>query len=176
MQDFTPDRPDRNLTQATSAHSAVPPTVKRLGSYLVEAGLLSPGQINVILTDQQSTGMRFGEIAVARGWLKEQTIEWIIEKVVMPERQSIQAQANLHARTQSQKATSGSTQARRPQPLDRQSPDRQSAQSPLTATTGSTANSLGGTIAAKPFVRREVPISKPLPSVTSADHDVYWVG
>ena len=43
---------------------------KRLGGYLVEAGLLTPAQIDVALNDQKLTGMRFGEILAARGWVK----------------------------------------------------------------------------------------------------------
>ncbi len=33
---------------------------KRLGGYLVEAGLLTPAQVDVALNDQKLTGMRFG--------------------------------------------------------------------------------------------------------------------
>ncbi|NJR65238.1 MAG: hypothetical protein HC772_07810 [Leptolyngbyaceae cyanobacterium CRU_2_3] len=76
------DKSDRYQVQPVP--SGVLP--KRLGTYLVDAGLLSSDQIKVVLNDQQSTGMRFGEIVAARGWLKEQTIEWIIQKVIEPER------------------------------------------------------------------------------------------
>jgi hypothetical protein len=57
-----------------------------LGAYLVEAGLLTDAQVGVALADQSITSIRFGEIVVARGWLKEQTIEFIMNKVVLPER------------------------------------------------------------------------------------------
>lgn len=63
---------------------------KRLGHYLVEAGLLTPDQVSVALNDQKATGMRFGDIVVARGWLKEQTIEWVMQKVVIPEKRASQ--------------------------------------------------------------------------------------
>ena len=61
---------------------------------MVEAGLLTHDQINVALNDQQATGMRFGEIIVARGWLKEQTVEWIVTKVIEPERQLVEPSIN----------------------------------------------------------------------------------
>ncbi|WP_075597903.1 hypothetical protein [Leptolyngbya sp. 'hensonii'] len=61
---------------------------KRLGGYLVEAGLITPAQIEVALQDQHFTGMRFGEILVARGWVKEQTVEYLMQKIVVPERQA----------------------------------------------------------------------------------------
>lgn len=57
-----------------------------LGDYLVEAGLLSPAQVHVALNDQCMTGLRFGEILVKRGWVKEQTVEYFMHKVVEPER------------------------------------------------------------------------------------------
>jgi hypothetical protein len=59
---------------------------KPLGSYLVDAGLLSAAQVEVILADQQRMEMSFGEIAAARGWIKQQTVEYIMQKVVEPER------------------------------------------------------------------------------------------
>lgn len=62
--------------------------MKRLGGYLVEAGLLTPGQIDVALNDQRLTGMRFGDILVTRGWVKQQTIEYLMQKVIVPERQA----------------------------------------------------------------------------------------
>ncbi|MDS3859755.1 hypothetical protein RIF25_02925 [Thermosynechococcaceae cyanobacterium BACA0444] len=61
---------------------------KRLGNYLVDAELVTPAQIEVALADQRATGSRLGDILVARGWLKPGTIEFIMEKVVVPERTS----------------------------------------------------------------------------------------
>jgi hypothetical protein len=60
--------------------------IKPLGTYLVDAGLLSPGQVEVILADQQFTLLSFGEIATARGWVKQQTVEYLMDKVIVPER------------------------------------------------------------------------------------------
>ena len=59
---------------------------KRIGDYLVEAGLLSLAQVEVVLLDQDFTGMRFGEILVTRGWLKSQTIEFFFQNVILPQR------------------------------------------------------------------------------------------
>ncbi|WP_242041094.1 hypothetical protein [Leptolyngbya sp. FACHB-261] len=63
--------------------------IKRIGSYLLDAGLLTQAQIEVVLNDQKITGMRFGEIVAQRGWVKEQTIEYLMKKVVLPERQAL---------------------------------------------------------------------------------------
>lgn len=61
---------------------------KRLGSYLIEAGLLTPAQVEVVLHDQQQTQMRFGEILAARGWVKQKTVDYLMQKIIMPERQA----------------------------------------------------------------------------------------
>jgi hypothetical protein len=63
------------------------PESKRLGGYLIDAGLLTPYQVDVALQDQESTGMRFGDIIVERGWVKKQTIEYIVRKIIELERE-----------------------------------------------------------------------------------------
>jgi hypothetical protein len=87
--DYWNDWWSKAMQDRSQHHSGQPtphaPRSKPLGSYLVEAGLLTEDQVKVALNDQKVTGMRFGEILVARGWLKEQTIEWVIQKVVIPE-------------------------------------------------------------------------------------------
>ena len=61
----------------------------RLGSYLIEAGLITAAQVSVVLNDQQiETDMRFGDVLVARGWVKPETIEFIMKRVVEPERRA----------------------------------------------------------------------------------------
>jgi hypothetical protein len=61
---------------------------KPIGEYLIEAGLLTTSQVDVILMDQASAAVPFGEIVVTRGWVKEQTIEYLMKKVILPERQA----------------------------------------------------------------------------------------
>lgn len=74
----------------------------RLGSYLIEAGLITPAQVSVVLNDQQiETDMRFGEVLVARGWVKLETIEFIMTRVVEPERRA----THSHSLPESQKQT-----------------------------------------------------------------------
>lgn len=60
--------------------------VKPLGTYLIEAGLLTQKQVEVALAEQEVIQKRLGEILVQRGWIKEQTIEYLMEKVILPER------------------------------------------------------------------------------------------
>jgi hypothetical protein len=63
------------------------PISKRMGGYLVDAGLLTKAQVDVTLCDQQATGMRFGDIIVERGWITRKTIEYISDKVIELERE-----------------------------------------------------------------------------------------
>jgi hypothetical protein len=149
------DKSDRY--QVPTVPTAVPP--KRIGNHLVDAGLLTADQIKVALNDQQATGMRFGEIVVARGWLKEQTVEWVVSKVVEPERK------------QTKPDPSAARASSRPQSLKiLQAAADESESHPQTAAAQANAH------ARKPPLRREVPISKPLPPVKSTDGDVNWVG
>jgi hypothetical protein len=135
---------------------------KRIGSYLVDAGLLTAGQIEVALNDQKVTGMRFGEILAARGWVKQQTVDYLMEKIVVPERRSLKQQVNQsQTRPDGLGANQNSRAAR----------DEVALPSPL-AVPGRQPNSAEG----QTSIRKEVPISKPLPSVGSADGDVNWVG
>jgi hypothetical protein len=130
---------------------------KRLGDYLVEAGLLTKSQVDVALNDQQMTEMKFGEILAARGWVKQQTVEFLMTKVVLPERRAIEQRE----RTQQQGAEPSLSE-----PSTRGSSARtDSAQ----VDSSQTANG-------QAFARKDVPISKPLPSVKSTDGDVNWVG
>jgi glucan phosphoethanolaminetransferase (alkaline phosphatase superfamily) len=57
--------------------------------YLVEAGIVNLAQVDTALTEQEDSERRLGEILAARGWVEQQTIEYLIEKVVLPERQVV---------------------------------------------------------------------------------------
>jgi hypothetical protein len=72
-----------------SQEPSLPPK-KRIGGYLVEAGLLTPDQVTVALNEQKMNGRRFGEILAARGWVKQETIEDLMENVILPEQKSQQ--------------------------------------------------------------------------------------
>jgi hypothetical protein len=80
-----------------------------LGSYLIEAGLITSAQVSVVLNDQQvATDMRFGEVLVARGWVKLETIEFIMTRVVEPERRATQGRNLSESLPESNKQTPAS--------------------------------------------------------------------
>ncbi|MFQ3617054.1 MAG: hypothetical protein SNJ57_16620 [Cyanobacteriota bacterium] len=144
------DRSDRY--RVTSVPMPMRP--KRLGSYLLEAGLITPDQVTVALNDQQATGMRLGDVLVARGWVKEQTIEWIMTKVILPEKKAFQEWEEKQ-RQQQPSLTPIAAPAQRVEPVQPGTPAHAPQKTPA---------------------RREIPISKPLPPVNSSDSDVSWVG
>lgn len=82
------DHPQHLADHPHSASSEWPAQDRRrLGSYLLEAGLINDAQIEVVLNDQQMMQeMRFGEVLVVRGWIKPETIDFVMRRVVEPDR------------------------------------------------------------------------------------------
>ncbi len=68
----------------------VHPDDQRLGRYLVEAGLLTPSQLKTALSEQKVSGLRLGELVVRKKWLKQQTIEFLMEKLLIREQVVVQ--------------------------------------------------------------------------------------
>lgn len=60
---------------------------KPIGRYLVEAGIVTREQVDTALNQQKQSGRRLGEILVSHGWIEQQTIEYLVEKVIVPERE-----------------------------------------------------------------------------------------
>ena len=52
---------------------------KKIGFYLKQAKLLNEEQINSILQEQKTNLIRFGSIAVLKGYLKQQTLDFLSE-------------------------------------------------------------------------------------------------
>lgn len=51
---------------------------KPVGEYLKLAKLLNDEQIYSILVEQRQTNLRFGEVAVQKGWLKQETMDFVL--------------------------------------------------------------------------------------------------
>lgn len=49
-----------------------------IGQYFKQAGLLDEQQIQIILDEQKQTQLRFGEVAVSKGWLQQKTVEFFL--------------------------------------------------------------------------------------------------
>lgn len=60
--------------------------IKRLGSYLIEASLITQDQLEIALNEQKKSTKLLGEVLSSRGFVKQETIEYVMEKVIQPER------------------------------------------------------------------------------------------
>jgi hypothetical protein len=183
------DRSDRYRVQTVSPFNGVK---KRIGSYLVEAGLLTTAQLDVALKDQKmteemtGTRMQLGEILAARGWIKEQTIEYLMQKVVLPERQvnerKSQETINQSQDTVRQQRQAPPRSASAGQMLPKQTQRVQAKSSEAIELPAAQPKSVqpssetGANRATNQSTRREAPIAKPLPPVNSSDDAVNWVG
>lgn len=63
---------------------------KPLGAYLVEAGIITPEQLETALKKQSQSGKRLGTILADCGWVKQQTIEYLIAEIVVPHQTTTQ--------------------------------------------------------------------------------------
>ncbi len=53
-----------------------------IGQYLKLAALLDEKQIEIILTKQKQTNLKFGELAVSNGWLGQETLDFFLENLI----------------------------------------------------------------------------------------------
>lgn len=80
------DQPDKLFSKHISQNNSSANTrtsIKRLGDYLLDAGLLTQERLEVALSEQKLTRMRLGEILAQKGWIKQETIEYIVKNVVL---------------------------------------------------------------------------------------------
>lgn len=62
---------------------------KRIGTYLLEAGLVTSEQLQEALDEQTKIAMPLGKLLASRGWVSQQTIEFMMEKVIRPEQELV---------------------------------------------------------------------------------------
>jgi hypothetical protein len=62
---------------------------KRLGSHLIEAGLLTSEQLETALNEQERNNRRLGEVVSSLGWVNQETVEYLMQKVVLPDRETV---------------------------------------------------------------------------------------
>lgn len=92
--DFLAESTPSSLLENEPAASLQMNGQKRLGDYLIEAGLITPSQIDDALIEQRSTGIRLGEILSDKGWIRQETIEFFVSTIVEVEIPSSPATAS----------------------------------------------------------------------------------
>ena len=50
-----------------------------IGEYFLEARLLTPAQVEDVVTEQKISNLRFGEVAVLKGYLKPETVRFFVK-------------------------------------------------------------------------------------------------
>ncbi|MGB5633640.1 MAG: hypothetical protein WBM44_29165 [Waterburya sp.] len=73
----------------------IQPEKDALGYYLEQAGILNSVQIEVILAEQRSTGVRFGTVAVFQGFLKSTTLDFFLANL-FPEELHVSPFINMY--------------------------------------------------------------------------------
>jgi hypothetical protein len=61
------------------------PQPRALGYYLQEAAILDEQQVEALLKEQWQTGVRLGALAVLRGWLKQDTLDFFLKNLAPAE-------------------------------------------------------------------------------------------
>ncbi|MGD1902488.1 MAG: hypothetical protein ACFB9N_09640 [Geitlerinemataceae cyanobacterium] len=67
---------------------------KRLLVYLIESGLIDRAQLPVLEYDRQMTGKAFSEILIDRGWVRRKTLDFLVERVIVPEQRAKRKRTN----------------------------------------------------------------------------------
>lgn len=57
---------------------ATKPQKQPIGYYLKSAALLNENQVSTILKEQSQFGLRFGEMAALKGWVKQETVDFFL--------------------------------------------------------------------------------------------------
>ena len=73
----------------------IQPDKNALGYYLRQAAILNSAQIELILAEQRSTGVRFGTVAVLQGFLKSTTLDFFLANL-FPEELHVSPFVNMY--------------------------------------------------------------------------------
>jgi N-acetylglucosaminyldiphosphoundecaprenol N-acetyl-beta-D-mannosaminyltransferase len=73
-----------------------PTPTKSLGDSLVEAGLLSINHIDIALSEQRKTGVPLSEILIDKGWIKQETIDFILKNIIVTNQSNSRAKELLN--------------------------------------------------------------------------------
>ncbi|WP_319421505.1 tetratricopeptide repeat protein [Pleurocapsa sp. FMAR1] len=66
-----------------------------IGQYLKQAALLNEQQIQEILKEQQQTKLKFGEMAIAKGWLKPATVSFFVKNLTFQSKSTLEVKQSV---------------------------------------------------------------------------------
>ena len=64
---------------------------KPLGCYLLEANLVTHAQLEEALRQQQTVSQPIGQLLAKKGWVNQHTVEYMMQNVVLPQRERAQS-------------------------------------------------------------------------------------
>ncbi len=76
------------------------PEKQPIGQYFVEARLITEAQVDDVLAEQKISNLRFGEVAVLKGYLKEETVRFFVQHL-FPQNLQVKKVSPLSRITQS---------------------------------------------------------------------------
>ncbi|OKH19009.1 hypothetical protein [[Limnothrix rosea] IAM M-220] len=71
-----------------------------IGQYFIEARLITEAQVDDVLAEQKISNLRFGEVAILKGYLKEETVRFFVQHL-FPENLKVKKVSPLSRITQS---------------------------------------------------------------------------
>ncbi len=66
-----------------------------IGQYLKQAALLNEQQIQEILEEQQQSKLKFGEMAIAKGWLKPATVSFFVKHLTSQSKSTLEVKQSV---------------------------------------------------------------------------------
>ncbi len=75
--------------------AVIEPEKNALGYYLQQAAILDRAQIEVVLAEQRSTGVRFGTVAVFQGFIRSTTLDFFLANL-FPNELHVSPFVNMH--------------------------------------------------------------------------------
>ncbi|MUH00168.1 WecB/TagA/CpsF family glycosyltransferase [Scytonema sp. UIC 10036] len=85
MQPVERTLPSKGTTCERDLSGAIYTRVKQIADYLIEANLLTQAQVETVLSEQKLAELLLDEVLVRKKGIKKQTLERIINKVVLPD-------------------------------------------------------------------------------------------
>ncbi len=84
FSNFTQDLLTYAKSHPVSTVHAIPQPPKRVGTCLLDAGLITLEQLDFALAEQQTQELRLGEILAHHGWVKQKTVDFMVENMMAP--------------------------------------------------------------------------------------------
>lgn len=143
-----------------------------LGYYLQQAYLLREDQVNLILEEQRKLGIRFGSVAVLKGWIKQKTLDYFLDNLI-PEARTTSAFQGKQSRTDAGFRTDTRLQTETGHGTNNSPLSRQSQQHRVKTVGSSDSQSSSNKLFLNPFSSRSKVTSQKSTKSTKSTHNSF---